>query len=81
MAPNGEAALHAGRVAARLRSELNIEVRMVHGHYGEFKVLVGDRVVVDGGRKVILGIMPPGDAVLEAVRRSLGGRPSTAGER
>jgi len=53
---------------------------MVHGHYGEFKVLVGDSVVVDGGKKVILGIMPPASAVLEAVRRSLGGRSSTGAE-
>ena len=47
---------------------------MVHGRYGEFKVLVDDRVVVDGGRKVILGIMPSADTVLEAVRRGLEGR-------
>jgi len=67
-------------VAARLREDLHTEVRMVHGHYGEFKVLVDDRVVVDGGKKVILGIMPPASAVLEAVRRSLGGQGSTAGE-
>jgi len=67
-------------VAARLREELHTNVRMVHGHYGEFKVLVDDRVVVDGGKKVILGIMPPANAVLEAVRRSLGGSSSTGGE-
>jgi hypothetical protein len=45
---------------------------MVHGRYGEFKVLVNDKVVVDGGVKVILGIMPTGDAVLEAVRAASG---------
>lgn len=44
---------------------------MVHGHYGEFKVLVDDNVVVDGGKKVILGIMPSAESVLEAVRRSV----------
>ena len=60
-------------MAARLREELRTDVRMVHGHYGEFKVLVDDRGVVDGGKKVIFGIMPPASAVLEAVRRSLGG--------
>jgi len=67
-------------VAARLREELHTDVRMVHGHYGEFKVLVGDHVVVDGGKKVILGIMPPASAVLEAVRRGLGGQGPTAEE-
>ena len=45
---------------------------MVHGRYGEFKVLVDGKVVVDGGAKVILGMMPSGDTVLEAVRSSLG---------
>ncbi len=45
---------------------------MVHGRYGEFKVLVNDKVVIDGGAKVILGIMPTGDAVLEAVRSGIG---------
>jgi len=66
-------------VAARLREELHTDVRMVHGHYGEFKVLVDDRVVVDGGKKVILGLMPPANTVLEAVRRGLD-QSSTAGE-
>ena len=59
-------------MAARLRRELNIEVQMIHGRYGEFKVLVDDNVVVDGGSKVILGIMPSSDTVLETVRRGLG---------
>lgn len=45
---------------------------MVHGRYGEYKVLVDGKVVVDGGAKVILGIMPSGDSVVEAVRASLG---------
>lgn len=46
---------------------------MVHGRYGEFKVLLDNRVIVDGGAKVILGIMPSSDTVLEAVRSRLGG--------
>ena len=58
-------------MAARLRRELSTDVEMVHGRYGEFKVLVDDKVVVDGGKKVILGIMPSAEAVLEAVRASL----------
>lgn len=59
-------------MAARLRRELNTDVEMVHGRYGEYKVLVDGKVVVDGGAKVILGIMPSGDSVVEAVRASLG---------
>lgn len=60
-------------MAARLRRELNVDVEMVCGHYGEFKVLLGDRVVVDGGVKVVLGIMPSSDTVLDAVRAGLRG--------
>lgn len=59
-------------MAARLRRELNTDVEMVHGRYGEYKVLVDGKVVVDGGAKVILGIMPSGDSVVQAVRASLG---------
>lgn len=61
-------------MAARLREDLHTDVAMVHGRYGELKVLVDDRVVVDGGKKVILGIMPSADTVIEAVRRGLEGR-------
>lgn len=43
---------------------------MVRGGYGQFKVLVDDKVVVDGGAKVILGIVPSSDTVLEAVRQA-----------
>jgi hypothetical protein len=60
-------------VAARLRRELKTDVQMVHGRYGEFKVLVGDELVVDGGKKVILGILPSADTVLAAVQARLRG--------
>jgi len=43
---------------------------MVHGHYGEFKVLVDGKVVVDAGPMGVLGIVPPDDQILEAVRRA-----------
>ena len=38
-------------MAARIRRELRIDVDLVHGKYGEFKVLVDGNVVVDGGRR------------------------------
>jgi hypothetical protein len=60
-------------VAARLRETLGADVQMVHGRYGEFKVLVNGRVVVDGGAKVVLGIMPTRDEVVKAVRAALAG--------
>jgi hypothetical protein len=55
-------------VAARLRRELNTDVDLVKGRYGEFKVLVDDKVVIDGGALVTLGIMPSGKKVVETVR-------------
>jgi len=55
-------------VAARLRRELNTEVDLVKGRYGEFKILVDDKVVIDGGALVTLGIMPSGKKVVETVR-------------
>jgi serine/threonine-protein kinase RIO1 len=58
-------------VAARLRTDLDIEPKMVHGRYGEFNVLVDEDVVVDGGKKVILGIMPTAESVVDAVRAAL----------
>ncbi len=44
---------------------------MAHGPYGEFKVLVDGKVVVDGGAKVILGIMPSADKIIDAVRKRM----------
>jgi hypothetical protein len=58
-------------VAARLRRELGIEVETVHGRYGEYKVLVDGKTVVDGGRLVVLGIMPPARKTIEKVRTQL----------
>jgi hypothetical protein len=65
--------LHAVRVAARLRRELGTDVDMVRGHYGEFKVLVDDATVVDGGALAVLGVLPSGRKVVEAVRARLSG--------
>lgn len=44
---------------------------MVHGKYGEFKVLVDDKVVVDGGSLAFLGVLPKASQVLDAVRTGL----------
>ena len=58
-------------MAARIRRELDTEVEMVRGRYGEFKVSVNGETIIDGGSKVILGIMPPGDKIIETVRQRL----------
>jgi hypothetical protein len=59
-------------VAARLRRELQTEVDMVRGSYGEFKVLVDGEIVTDGGVAAILGVLPSGGKILAAVRDRLG---------
>jgi hypothetical protein len=65
--------LHAVRVAARLRRELQTDVEMVRGHYGEFKVLVDGEAVIDPGALAIVGVLPSGRKVVDAVRTRLGG--------
>ena len=61
-------------MAARLRRELQSEVVMEHGRYGEFKVLVDGEVVVDGGALAALGVLPSRQRVVDAVRSRIGGR-------
>jgi hypothetical protein len=64
-------------VAARLRRELKADVDLVKGRYGEFKVLVDDKLVIDGGALVALGIMPSGKTVVATVRPLVSATPST----
>jgi len=59
-------------VAARLRRELQTEVELVKGHYGEFKVLVDGEAVIDPGALAVLGVLPSGRKVVDAVRERLG---------
>jgi hypothetical protein len=63
--------LQAVRAAARLRRELQTDVEMIHGRYGEFRVLVDGDVVVDGGRLAMLGVLPTVPGVVAAVREAL----------
>lgn len=58
-------------MAARLRRELNAEVDMVHGRYGQFQVLVDGEVAVEAGALAVLGVLPSGDTVIKAVRERL----------
>jgi hypothetical protein len=55
-------------VAARLRRELKTEIVMVHGRYGEFKVLMDGDVIVDGGSMAFLGVLPTTKEILAAIR-------------
>jgi len=63
-------------VAARLRRELKTDVDLVKGRYGEFKILVDDKIVIDGGALVTLGIMPSGKRVVDTVRPLISGSTS-----
>lgn len=58
-------------MAAKLRRELNIEVEMAHGRYGEFKVTVDGDTVIDGGAAAFLGVLPTRREVVDAVRTRL----------
>ena len=60
--------LYAVRAAAKLRRDLGIDVEMVHGRYGEYKVLVDGKTVIDGGPLTALGIVPASRKVVDAVR-------------
>lgn len=44
---------------------------MVHGRYGEFKILVDGEVLIDAGAMAFLGVLPTGKKVVEAVRKRL----------
>jgi hypothetical protein len=65
--------LYAVRVAARLRRELGTDVEMVHGRYGEFKVLVDGATVIDGGALAALGVLPSSRKIVDAVRARISG--------
>jgi hypothetical protein len=65
--------LHAVRVAASLRRELGVDVEMVRGPYGQFKVLVDGETAVDGGALAALGVLPSRRRIVEAVRAKLSG--------
>ena len=58
-------------MAARIRRELQTDVEMVRGHYGEFKVLVDGNTIIDGGAAAILGVLPSGKKIVSATRDCL----------
>jgi hypothetical protein len=58
-------------VAAKIRRELGVEVDMIRGHYGEYKILVDGRTVIQAGLLSTMGILPSGRKVVETVRNKL----------
>ena len=68
-------ALHAARVAARVRRELGVEVELRRGPYGKFQVLVDEETTVEGGALAMLGILPSAREIVASVRARLEGAP------
>lgn len=58
-------------MAARLRRELNADVEVIGGPYGQFKVELDGTTVLEAGKLAMLGVLPSGQKVLEAVREYL----------
>jgi hypothetical protein len=44
---------------------------MVSARYGEFKVLVDGRTIIDGGAAAFLGVLPSGRKIVAAVKEGL----------
>ena len=62
-------------MAARLRRELNTEVDMIRGRYGDFQVVVDGDPVIEGGAATVLGVLPSRRKIVEAVRVRLAASP------
>jgi hypothetical protein len=58
-------------VAARIEQELHVDVEKAKGPYGTYKILVDGETAIDGGAKALLGILPSGKKVVDAVRARL----------
>jgi len=59
-------------VAADLRRKLNIDVKLVEGHYGQFSVLIDDEEIFDAGALAFLGFLPSKRRIRELVSKRLG---------
>ena len=58
-------------MAASLRRNLNLEVELVEGHYGEFTVLVDGEKIIGGGPLGFIGVLPSVRKVRALVERRL----------
>ena len=58
-------------MAAEAERALGVPVEKRGGAYGEFSVLVDGEVVLHGGASVWLGVIPPAEAVVRAVKAKL----------
>jgi hypothetical protein len=58
-------------VAADLKRELNLDVKLVEGHYGEFSVLMDGEEIFDAGALAFLGVLPSRQRIRELVAQRL----------
>lgn len=58
-------------MAAALRRDPRLEVEMVEGHYGEFRVLVDGEEIISGGALGFAGVLPSVRKVRQLVERLL----------
>ena len=58
-------------MAARVRRELNADVQVVGGPYGQFRILVDGELVFDAGRLAALGVLPSSKQVVDLLREKL----------
>jgi hypothetical protein len=54
-------------VATLLENEFGETVKRVHGPYGQFRIDVDGREILDAGLPAVLGIIPSNASILEAV--------------
>ena len=60
-------------MAVRLRRELQTDVNVIQGRYGQFKAAVDGDIVSDGGAAAFMGIMPSRTKIVAAVKGRLEG--------
>ena len=58
-------------MAGLLKRELGIEAELEHGSYGQFKILIDGRTVLDAGAMAALGVVPSNGQLVDAVRKAL----------
>ncbi|MCM3877027.1 MAG: hypothetical protein NEA02_11485 [Thermoanaerobaculia bacterium] len=58
-------------MAASLRRDLDLEVELVEGRYGEFTVLVDGEEIVSGGPLGFVGVLPSARKVRKLVELRL----------
>ena len=61
-------------MAALLKRELATEPDLVHGPYGQFKIEVDGREVLDAGAMALLGVVPTNSRILAVVSHALEGQ-------